>query len=161
MPSMVWFTSCVEISRDRPRRIPASIIASARRAKYAGPDPDTAVTASIARSGTRTTSPRWRSASSAIARCCSAACAPAQIPAIPSWTVAGAFGIARTTGTSEPSRASIAAVGIAAATESTVWSAPTTPPISPRSASMSCGLTAITTSAAPDTASVFDVVAVT
>ena len=38
MPSIVWTTSCVEISRDSPSRIPASTIASARSAKYAGPE---------------------------------------------------------------------------------------------------------------------------
>ena len=41
---------------------------------------------------------------------------------MPSCTVDGAFGIARTTGTPSARRASICAVGIAAATESTVCS---------------------------------------
>ena len=50
-------------------------------------------------------------------------------------------------------------VGIAAAIESTVCSSPSRPPISPRSASMSCGFTATTTIAAPETASAFEVVA--
>src|SRR5207244_2558105 len=44
------------------------------------------------------------------------------MPAIPSCTVAGRFGIERTTGTPGPIRLSIAVVGIAAATESTVCS---------------------------------------
>ena len=45
------------------------------------------------------------------------------MPAIPSWTVEGAFGIARTTGTPGPrSGARSPTVGIAAATESTVCS---------------------------------------
>ena len=39
MPSIVCTTSWVEISRERPRRMPASIIASASSAKYAGPEP--------------------------------------------------------------------------------------------------------------------------
>ena len=65
------------------------------------------------------------------------------MPAIPSWTVEGVFGIARTTGTPSASRRSIAAVGIAAATESTVCSGVSSPPISPSKASMSCGLTEI------------------
>ena len=47
VPSIVWTTSCVETSRERPRRMPASIIASASSAKYAGPEPETAVTASM------------------------------------------------------------------------------------------------------------------
>ncbi len=47
VPNIVWTTSCVEISRERPSRNPASIIASASSAKYAGPEPETAVTASM------------------------------------------------------------------------------------------------------------------
>ena len=78
--------------------------------------------ASIERSGTRTTAPRWSSASSARRRCASAAWAPAQMPAMPSWTVEGVFGIARTTGTPGPSDRSTTAVGIAAAIVSTVCS---------------------------------------
>ncbi len=47
VPNIVWMTRSVEISRERPRRIPASIIASDSSAKYAGPEPETAVTASM------------------------------------------------------------------------------------------------------------------
>jgi hypothetical protein len=153
---MVWTTSSVETSRESPSRMPASIIASARSAKYAGPEPETAVTASMYGSGTRTTRPTCVSTSSAIARCSRFACAPAQSPATPSWTVAGAFGIARRTGTPSVRRASICEVGIAAATESTVWSAVRSPPTSPSSTSKSCGLTAITMNPAPETASAFE-----
>ena len=110
--------------------MPASIIASASSAKYAGPEPETAVTASMCRSGRRTTAPRWVRHSSASARCSSPACAPAQMPAMPSWTVAGVFGIARTTGTPSASCASIAAVEMAAATESTVCFGVSDEPIS-------------------------------
>src|SRR4051795_89141 len=78
------------------------------------------------------------------------------MPAIPSWTVAGRFGIARTPGTPSAICRSIAAVGIAATTESTVCSGVRTPPISPSNVWKSCGLTAITTSVAPATASVFE-----
>ena len=78
------------------------------------------------------------------------------MPAMPSWTTAGVFGIARTTGTPLPRWRSIVAVGIAAAIESTVCSGWISGPISPSSASMSCGLTAITTSAAPAAASAFE-----
>src|SRR6266542_898337 len=161
VPSIVWTTSVVEISRERPRRMPASIIASARSAKYAGPEPDTAVIASIACSGTLTTRPTCLRTSSASASWSSPACAPAAMPAIPSCTVEGEFGIARTTGTPSAMRASMYAVGIAAATESTVWSGESREPMSASSASMSWGLTATTTSAAPCTASAFDVVAST
>ena len=161
VPSIVWTTSCVEISRERPSRMPASIIASASSAKYAGPEPETAVTASISGSDTRTTPPRCRSASSASATCSSCAWAPPQIPATPSCTVEGVFGIARTTGTPGARCRSSAAVGIAAAIESTVCSGCTSVPISPSRVSMSCGFTAITTRAAPAAASAFERVAAT
>ena len=78
------------------------------------------------------------------------------MPAIPSCTVAGRFGIERTTGTPGAILLSMLEVGIAAATESTVCSGVRTLPISPRSVLKSCGLTAITTSSAPETASVFE-----
>ncbi len=81
------------------------------------------------------------------------------MPAMPSCTVDGVFGIARTTGTLSVRCRSIAAVGIAAAIVSTVCSGWISGPISPRRVSMSCGLTAITTRAAPATASAFDRVA--
>src|SRR5829696_2064051 len=158
VPNIVCTTSSVVSSRDRPRRMPASIIDSARSAKYAGPEPETAVTASMYRSGTRTTRPMWSSTSSARARCSSLAWAPAHSPATPSCTVAGVFGIARRTGTPGATRSSIADVGTAAAIESTVWSVDRIPPISPSSGSKSCGLTAMTTIPAPATASVFEVV---
>src|SRR5829696_5542546 len=153
VPNIVCTTSSVVSSRDRPRRMPASIIDSARSAKYAGPEPETAVTASMYRSGTRTTRPTWSSTSSARARCSSLAWAPAHSPATPSCTVAGVFGIARRTGTPGGTRSSIADVGTAAAIESTVWSVDRIPPISPSSGSKSCGLTAMTTIPAPATAS--------
>src|SRR5437763_11696891 len=89
VPSMVCTTSCVDVSRLRPSKIPASIIASASSAKYAGPEPATAVTAAMYVSGTRTTAPRCVSTSSARSRCSSSACAPAQMPAMPSCTSAG------------------------------------------------------------------------
>ena len=145
VPSIVWTTSCVEISRERPRRIPPRSSPPRGSAKYAGPEPETAVIASSDVSGTRTTAPRCESASSARSRCSSPACAPAQRPAMPSWTVDGVFGIARTTGTRSASRLSIRDVGIAAATERTVCSGRISVPISPRRPSMSCGLTAMTT----------------
>src|SRR5215212_8388403 len=159
VPNIVWTTSSVEISRERPSRIPASIIASASSAKYAGPDPETAVTASMYGSATSTTRPTARSTSAARARCSRPACAPAQMPAIPSCTVDGAFGIARTTGTPSATSRSMTPVGIAAAIDSTVCRGERTWPTSASSASMSCGLTAITTTSASRTASAFAVVA--
>ena len=89
----------------------------------------------------------------------SPACAPAQMPAMPSCTVAGAFGIARTTGTPSAIRASMCAVVMAAATETRVCSAVRCWPTSASRTSMSCGLTATTTMPAPLTAAGLSVVA--
>ena len=83
------------------------------------------------------------------------------MPAIPSCTVDGAFGIARTTGTPVAMRSSMCAVVIAAAQESTVCSGESSCPMSARSASMSCGLTATTTSPASATAAALSEVAST
>ena len=77
---------------------------------------------------------------------------------MPSWTVIGVFGIARTTGTRSLRCFSISAVGIAAAIETTVCSAVTVPEMSPSSVSMSCGFTPMTTIPAPSTASALAVV---
>ena len=68
------------------------------------------------------------------------------------------MGIDLTTGTPLVRRASIAAVGMAAATESTVWPSETTGPISPSRMSKSWGLTARTMRSAWGTASAFEVV---
>ena len=78
------------------------------------------------------------------------------MPAIPSWTVEGAFGIARTTGISPARWRSIVAVGMAAATESTVCSGDTWPVSSSSSVSMSCGFTDTTINPAPSIASAFE-----
>src|SRR5262249_9771404 len=56
-PSSVWTTSSCATGRGRPARTPPSVIASATRKMYAGPDPDNPVTASRRRSGTSTTRP--------------------------------------------------------------------------------------------------------
>src|SRR5256885_9504096 len=83
------------------------------------------------------------------------------MPAMPSCTVAGAFGIARTTGTPSAIRSSMYAVGMAAATETTVCSGVRRTPISASKASMSCGLTATTTIPAPAIAAALSAVAST
>ncbi len=80
---------------------------------------------------------------------------------MPSCTVDGAFGIARTTGTPSAIRVSMCLVVIAAATERTVCLGSSSGPISSSSVSMSWGFTATTTMAAPRTASGFEVVAST
>ena len=128
VPSMVWITSWLEISRERPSSTPASIIDSTSSEKYAGPEPETAVTTSMYGSATRTTGPRWRSASSARLRWASSAWAPAQMAAIPSRTMAGVFGIARITGTPSGRRLSYQSVESAAATDSSVCSGPSARP---------------------------------
>ena len=56
-PSSLWMTSSEATGRGKPDSTPASIIASATRNTYAGPDPDNPVTASSNRSGTSTTVP--------------------------------------------------------------------------------------------------------
>src|SRR5579884_4412403 len=112
-------------------------------------------------SGTSTTSPTARSTVPARSRCSRPAWRPAHIPATPSCTVEGAFGIARTTGTPSARCRSIVAVGIAAATESTVCAGVSRWPISPSSVSMSCGFTASTTTSAPLIAAALSVVAST
>ena len=71
------------------------------------------------------------------------------MPAIPSWTSAGAFGIARTTRAPSGSRDSIAAVVTPAATERSVCSGDDDGAISASTPTMSCGLTARMTSRAP------------
>ena len=88
------------------------------------------MTASIALSGTRTTRPRWARASDASVTCSSPEWAPAHRPAIPSWTVDGVFGIARTTGTPSARYRSTVAVGVAAAIVRTVCSGAIAVPIS-------------------------------
>ena len=80
---------------SRPRSSPRRGARSTR-----GPSRRRAVIASICSSGTSTTSPTARSTVPARSRCSRPACRPAHMPAIPSWTVEGAFGIERTTGTS-------------------------------------------------------------
>ena len=92
------------------------------------------MTASIVALGDADDCAEVRSASSASWRCASPACEPAQTPAMPSCTVDGVFGIARTTGTPAARCLSMAAVGIAAAIESTVCSVARMPPISRSSA---------------------------
>ena len=52
-PSRVWRTSAAAVGLGSPTSTPASIIASARRNTYAGPEPERPVTASSCASGTR------------------------------------------------------------------------------------------------------------
>ena len=76
-------TSSVATSRVSPTSTPASIIASATRKKYAGPEPDKPVTASSAGSPTRTTIPTAPSRRSARSRCSAPACVPPAIADAP------------------------------------------------------------------------------
>ena len=86
------------VSRGRPTSTPASIIASATRNTYAGPEPDRPVTASSCASGTRTTTPTLPRIRSHTSRSSSVTCCPAAMAAAPRPTSAPVLGIARTTG---------------------------------------------------------------
>ena len=54
-PTIVWMITSVATFRGSPSRMHASIMASARRKKYAGPEPLVAVMASWCFSGRRMT----------------------------------------------------------------------------------------------------------
>ena len=75
-PSSVWQTSAAAVARGKPTSTPASVMASANRNTYAGPEPESPVTASRWTSGTRTTVPTAPSTRSARSRCESSARVP-------------------------------------------------------------------------------------
>ena len=108
---------------------------------YAGPEPLMAVTASIWRSGTRSTRPVEPISSSASARWWSSQCEPGEIAAMPSSTSAGVLGMTRTTATPSGTRASMNAVVMPAASDTTSWPARSSGAISSSRSPMSCGLT--------------------
>src|SRR5262245_42917895 len=97
-PISVWRTSASAWSRVRPTITPASIIASASRNRYAGPEPERPVTASRWGSDTRTTVPTEPRTRSALSTSSSVASEPAAMADAPLPTIAGRFGIALTTG---------------------------------------------------------------
>ncbi len=99
------------------------------------------MTASIWRSGIRSTLPVEDSSDSASARCFSSQWEPGAIAAIPSSTRAGVFGMTRTTATPSGTRDSMNAVVMPAARLTTSWPGRRCGAISSSSAPMSCGLT--------------------
>ena len=109
------------MARGRPRWTPASIIDSTTKKMYAGPEPEIAVTASICRSGIRSTLPTEAISASASARWPSSQWEPGEIAAMPSSTRAGVFGMTRTTATPSGTRDSMNAVVMPAASETTSW----------------------------------------
>ena len=152
-PTADWMISCADTLRGSPSRMPASIIASTRKKKYAGPEPDSAVTASCCDSGTRTTLPTEDSRSCTICRCAAVACVPGEIALIASRTTIGVFGITRTTGIPSGKRLSYSEVGRPAATDTTRVPGVIVTRIWSMSGPMSCGLTATMTTSASAAAS--------
>ena len=118
-PSRVPTTSRRLTSRVSPALTPASIMASATRKTYAGPDPETPVTASSWRSGSRTTVPTDPRMPSAQSRSAAVAALPPDMPATPAPISEGVLGMARTTTSPGWSAASSRAVDSPATIEST------------------------------------------
>ena len=95
---MVWDASSVATAAMRPDATPASTSASTNRKKYAGPDPETAVTASIWLSGTVSTPPTDSNSADTALSCSSLANRPGASALTPAPTSMGALGITRITG---------------------------------------------------------------
>src|SRR5438067_648028 len=96
LPSTVCAASCMEARRDSPTFTPASASASMMRNRYAGPLPESPVTASSCVSSSTTVSPTESKIVFAVARSASVACSPSASAVAAAATVAGVFGIART-----------------------------------------------------------------
>src|SRR5690606_27654417 len=114
---------------------------------YAGPDPDSAVTASGWLSGSSMTLPTCDNIFSTIATWSGLAYLPGEATLIASPTSIGVFGMTRTTGTS-PNRCSNSVVGRPAHSETINVRAVTNGARSANNGSMSCGLTATTRTSA-------------
>src|SRR5690606_961584 len=151
-PRTVWWTKTSATSRGIPSRIAASVSASARRKTYAGPVPDTAVTASRLASSMRLTTPTAPSAALAASIASSSAWVPAAIPVTPSPTSAGVLGMARITAT-PGRRSSNTRIGTPAATDTTIWGGRIAFSTWSRRAVTSRGLVATTTTSRSPTAS--------
>ena len=153
LPTAVCTMSSAATARGRPNRMPASIIASTRKKKYAGPLPDRAVTASCCDSGTRTTLPTGLSRSSTTCRCSSPACEPGEIADIASSTKTGVLVMTRTTGVPSGSSSSTSDEVMPAAIDTTSAPGRRCVATSPSSVRMSWGLTTRSTTSATATAS--------
>ena len=97
-PAIVCAVRSVATSRLRPTATPASTSASTIRKKYAGPEPDTAVTASMWDSGTVSTPPTESNSAETSSSCGAVTKRPLASAVTPAPTNAAALGIARTTG---------------------------------------------------------------
>ncbi|MNV36314.1 hypothetical protein D3C71_1277870 [compost metagenome] len=119
-PSRVCTTSVRAASAGRPWAMAAASIASASRNTYAGPLPDTAVTASMrASSSIHTVRPALASTRSACWRWAGLTAAVAYRPVTPAPSSAGVLGIARTTAGLPPSQRSSCSLVMPAAMDST------------------------------------------
>ena len=117
------------------------------------------MTASICRSGIRSTLPVEAIRDSASARCPSSQCEPGEMAAMPSSTSAGVLGMTRTTATPSGTRDSMKAVVMPAARLTSSWPGRSSPAISSRTAAMSCGLTTSATVSALRAASALETTA--
>ena len=132
-------------------------MACINRKKYAGPLPDTAVTASIcASSSSHRAMPTADSSCPACSRCAALTCALAYSPLAPWRSSAGVLGMQRTTGRGWPSQASRLAQGMPAAMETISCSGFSAGAKAWHTAFMACGLTDRTTTSASATASALD-----
>src|SRR5262249_13216554 len=147
-PTADWMISAGPTARGSRSRTRASIIAPTRKKKYAGPEPDSAVTASCCDSGTLATRPTLDSSSSTSARCEGEADAPAEIALIASPTSIGVFGMTRTTGVPAGSRRWYSLVGNPAHSATTSESGLIAGASSASSGSISWGFTATTRTSA-------------
>ena len=144
-PRAVCKVSSRATSGCRPRRSAAAIITSITRKKYAGPLPETAVTASrAASSATQRVAPAAPRIRSATWRWAWSTPGSAYRPVMPVRTSAGVLGMHRTRGAPPPSQRLSAASGIPAAIESTSgrWASAGARPRA--TSAMTCGLTAST-----------------
>src|SRR6185437_14636868 len=150
-PRQVCAASARAVSRGSPSATAASSIASTSRKKYAGPEPDSAVTVSIcASSSIQRTMPAASSRRSANDRCAASTLRLAQSPAAPAPTSAGVLGMQRTIACLPPSSSSICAMRTPAAMEINSGFAPRSGSASAlHTARMTCGFTASTTQSAP------------
>src|SRR6185369_7593981 len=141
-PSTVWVARVIAVIRSSPIRTPPSASDSITMATYAGPDPDSPVTASIRLSSSTTTRPTALKISPAVSRSSGSRPSAFAMAVTPSSTSAGVFGITRIRRASLCSTVRILAVETPAATEIRSLRRVTAGAISFRTASMICGFTA-------------------
>ena len=158
-PRQVCAASARAVSRGSPSCTAASSIASTSRKKYAGPEPDNAVTVSIcASSSIQRTMPAAPSRRSASERWSWSTLRLAHRPLAPAPTSAGVLGMQRTMACCPPSRRSIWAMRMPAAMEMTSgFHARNGVASAAQTSCITCGFTASTTQSAPAAASALSV----